>query len=204
MTPEATSSVAVVIPVKAFSRAKLRLAPVLDAAARAHLARELAGVVVAAAGTLTVLVVCEDDEVATWATASGARVVWAPGRGLDGAVGDGVAEARSGGAERAIVAHADLPLAAELAPLAGVGTGVVLVPDRRRDGTNVAVVPTGVGFAFAYGPGSFARHVAEADRLDLSVTVVDDRALAWDVDVPVDLDHPAVAALLDRSRVACR
>ena len=192
-----------VIPVKGFTRAKLRLAPALDAGSRAHLARELATIVVAAAGELAVLVVCEDDDVAAWATGEGAAVVWAPGRGLDGAVADGVARAGAGGADRAIVAHADLPLARQLGHLARVRSDVVIVPDRRRDGTNVTVVPTAAGFAFSYGPGSFARHVAEAERRGLSVAVVEDVALGWDVDVPADLDHPEVAALLDRSRAAC-
>src|SRR5918995_1497275 len=64
-------------------------------------------------------------------------------------------------AERAIVAHADLPLATRLDWVA-VFPGVTLVPDRRRDGTNVAAVPTGAGFAFHYGGGSFAAQRAEA------------------------------------------
>ena len=37
--------------------------------------------------------------------------------------------------------------------------------DRRDDGTNVACVPSGAGFRFSYGPGSFARHCDEAVRL---------------------------------------
>jgi 2-phospho-L-lactate guanylyltransferase len=85
------------------------------------------------------------------------------------------------------VAHGDLPRARGLADLAG-GEGATLVPDRRRDGTNVAVVPAGAGFRFSYGPGSFARHVAEAERLGLPVRVVDDPRLAFDVDWPADLD----------------
>jgi 2-phospho-L-lactate guanylyltransferase len=186
----------VVIPVKAFSAAKQRLAPVLGAPERAALARRLATVVVRAAGALPVLVVCDDDEVATWADARGATVVWAPGRGLDGAVADGVAAAAARGAARALVAHADLPLARDLAVLLGVDAAVVLVPDRRRDGTNVALVPTDAGFAFAYGPGSFDRHAAEAARLGLRCALVEVAALAWDVDVPADLDHDAVTALL--------
>ena len=187
---------AVVVPVKAFAVAKRRLVPALGPAARAGLARRLAAVVVAAARPLPVLVVCEDDEVASWAAGAGAGVVWSPGRGLDGAVADGVAEAAAGGATRVIVAHADLPLARELPALLEVPAEVVLVPDRRRDGTNVAVVPAAAGFSFSYGSRSCDRHVAEGRRLGLSVTVHDDEALAWDVDVPADLDHPAVAALL--------
>ncbi len=187
---------AVVVPVKAFSVAKRRLAPALGPAARAGLARRLAAVVVAAARPLPVLVVCEDDEVAGWAAATGAGVVWSPGRGLDGAVADGVAEAAAGGAARVIVAHADLPLARDLPALLEVPAEVVLVPDRRQDGTNVAVVPAAAGFSFSYGPRSCDRHLAEGRRLGLAVAVHRDDDLSWDVDVPADLDHPAVAALL--------
>jgi 2-phospho-L-lactate guanylyltransferase len=64
------------------------------------------------------------------------------------------------------------------------------VPDRHDDGTNVLAVPTGVGFVFAYGPASFARHRAEAARLGLTLTVLRPPDLTWDVDVPADLDQP--------------
>ena len=68
--------------------------------------------------------------------------------------------------------------------------GVTLVPDRHDDGTNVASVPTGTGFRFAYGPGSFARHQAEADRLGLPLRVEREPRLGWDVDLPDDLVTP--------------
>jgi 2-phospho-L-lactate guanylyltransferase len=183
------TSAAVVVPVKSFRRAKVRLAPALDPHARANLARELAGVVVAAAAPLPVTVVCDDDEVREWAVSLGAAVVWCPGRGLNGAVADGVVALRRQGVDTAIVAHADLPLATELAWVADF-PGVTLVPDRRRDGTNVAAVPTSPDFGFAYGKGSFARHRAEAARLDLPVRIVEDAALGWDVDLPADLAWP--------------
>ncbi len=66
--------------------------------------------------------------------------------------------------------------------------GVVAVPDRHDDGTNVLLVPTGAGFEVAYGPGSFARHRQEADRLGLTFTVVRARQLMRDVDDPTDLE----------------
>jgi 2-phospho-L-lactate guanylyltransferase len=69
---------------------------------------------------------------------------------------------------------------------------VTLVPDRHGDGTNVVVLPAGCGFRFAYGPGSFARHRAEAARLGLAVEVVHDPHLGWDVDHPADLDLPCL------------
>lgn len=178
------------VPVKAFTAAKARLAPALDAAARGALARSMATRVVAAAAPLPVTVVCDDDEVAAWARSVGAGVAWTPGRGLNGAVADGVATLGAAGVGRIVVAHADLPLASGLAALAA-GTGVTLVPDRHGDGTNVLVLPSGTGFRFAYGPGSCAAHRAEAARLGLAVTVVESDALGWDVDVPADLAHPA-------------
>lgn len=181
---------AVLVPVKTFTRAKLRLAPVLDGPARASLARHMATVVVGAAAPLHVAVVCDDDAVAAWATVVGAEVVWAPGRGLDAAVTRGVAHLASSGFERVVVAHADLPLATSLAELTA-GTGVTLVPDRRDEGTNVAVIPADSGFRFSYGPGSFRRHCREAERLDLGLAVVRVPALAWDVDGPADLVLPA-------------
>lgn len=183
------SAAAVVVPVKAFRAAKLRLAAELDPAERATLARQLASTVLAAAKPLPAYVVCDDDEVKSWARNAGAEVVWSPGRGLNGAVTDGVATLQAAGIPKAIVAHADLPLATTLGWLADLD-GVTLVPDRRRDGTNVITVPTDAGFRFAYGKGSFDRHRAEAARLGLPAHVIADPDLSWDVDVPADLAWP--------------
>ena len=177
---------AVLVPVKSFREAKLRLAPALDDAARSALARDLATKVLSAAAPLPVWVVCDDDEVAGWATAHGATVLLRPGRGLNGAVSDGVATLADAGFDQVVVAHGDLPLATSLAWVADFD-GVTLVPDRHDDGTNVACVPSGSGFVFAYGAGSFARHAVEAERLGLAVRIVRDVPLGWDVDVPDDL-----------------
>ncbi len=65
----------VVVPVKAFSHAKMRLAPVLGPEQRAALARKMAEHVLAAAAPLAVVVVCDDEEVAIWATKSGSTPV---------------------------------------------------------------------------------------------------------------------------------
>jgi 2-phospho-L-lactate guanylyltransferase (CobY/MobA/RfbA family) len=65
--------------------------------------------------------------------------------------------------------------------------GVTLVPDRREDGTNVVGVPADGDFVFSYGPGSFARHVAETRRLGLALRIVRAPQLSWDVDLPADL-----------------
>lgn len=181
---------AVLVPVKAFDQAKLRLAPALDAAARASLARTMAERVLSAAGVLPVAVACDDEDVRAWAISLDARVVWTPGLGLNGAVEAGVHALAADGVARVVVAHADLPLATDLAWTADFD-GVTLVPDRRDDGTNVACVPTGTGFRFAYGPGSFVRHCAEAERIGLPLRIERVAELGWDVDTPADLDYVA-------------
>ncbi|WP_426572018.1 2-phospho-L-lactate guanylyltransferase [Aquihabitans sp. McL0605] len=182
-------NVAVVIPVKAFHEAKLRLAPALSPEARAVLAREMATRVVRAAGSMPVTVVCDDDAVRAWATEVGAAVHWTPGLGLIGAVEAGVEAVTLQGAGRILVAHADLPLATGLDHVVG-SDGVVIVPDRWNDGTNVITIPAGCGFRFAYGAGSCERHRGEAARLGLPVAIVDDQVLSWDVDLPDDLQLP--------------
>jgi 2-phospho-L-lactate guanylyltransferase len=182
----------VVVPVKAFDRAKARLADRLGPAERATLARHLADGVLAASHPLPVTVVCDDDAVAAWARAAGADVAWTPGLGLNGAVDAALAELARAGVRRAVVAHADLPFPDGLPALADAGDDeALLVPDRHGDGTNVASVPLGRGFAAAYGAGSFGRHAEQCRRLGLSVRVVDAEGLRWDVDAPDDLDPPA-------------
>jgi 2-phospho-L-lactate guanylyltransferase len=172
----------VLVPVKSFREAKVRLAPALSADERSELARTMATRVVGAAHGLPVSVVCDDDDVAAWADANGASVIWTPGLGLN----------REQGAIEVVVAHGDLPLADDLTRVTGF-PGVTLVPDRHDDGTNVLCLPTGTGFTFAYGPGSFSRHRDEVDRLKLPYRVLRDPRLGWDIDVPADLELPSDA-----------
>lgn len=195
----ATDACAVLLPVKAFHRAKVRLAAALGPSERAALARTMATTVLVAAAPLPVFVVCDDDAVAAWAHEHGAEVLWRPGLGLNAAVRDGFDAIAADGARRVIVAHADLPHADDVASLASI-PGITLVPDRHDDGTNVIVLPTAVDFTFSYGPQSFARHLAEAHRTaalaDPPLTVQVERRprLGWDVDEPGDLVAPEWAA----------
>ena len=79
----------------------------------------------------------------------------------------GVEQLATAGVEWVTVAHGDLPRARDLGALAPFA-GITLVPDRKDDGTNVLRLPVGCGFRFAYGPGSFRSHRAEAVRLGLA------------------------------------
>lgn len=177
---------AVLIPVKAFEQAKRRLGVTLSDPERVALVRSMATNVVAACAPLPVAVVCDDDEVADWAEGLGATVMWEPGQGLNGAVRAGISRLAAAGASWVTVAHGDLPRATGLGTLAPFD-GLTLIPDRHDDGTNVLRLPADSAFTFAYGPGSFRAHRAEAVRLGLPVRVLRIPALAYDVDWPDDL-----------------
>jgi 2-phospho-L-lactate guanylyltransferase len=180
----------VVIPVRAFALGKARLTEHLDDETRTALARTLAERVGAAAGDLPTVVVSSATDVRDWARACGHDVVDDPGT-LDEAAAAGRAWVAAHGCARAVVAHADLPFAHTLAPLVRDGGRpiVAVVPCHRDDGTTVISVPVDAPFEFAYGPGSFRRHAAEVRRRGLGFRVVRDAELAFDVDVPDDLDR---------------
>lgn len=184
------SRVGVVVPVRSFTDAKARLAAVLEPSVRADLARRMAERVLDAAGTMDVVVVSSAPEVREWAGERGTVVVDDPG-GLDGAAAAGCEHFREAGCTRVVVAHADLPRARSLAVLGrDLGQPVVaLVPCHHDDGTNVLSIPASSPFRFAYGPGSFRRHAAEARRLGLALRVVRAPDLAIDVDAPDDLAY---------------
>jgi 2-phospho-L-lactate guanylyltransferase len=189
--------VGVVVPIRAFALGKERLAGELSQAARADLGRDLAERVVAAAAPFPVVVVSSAPEVRAWALARGVDTVADPGS-LDGAAAAGREHAAARGAARVVIAHADLPDAHTFGGLArDAGRPIVAItPCHRDDGSNVLSVPIDAPFVFSYGPGSFRRHAAEARRLGLGFRVVRDATLAFDVDVPADLDaisEPATA-----------
>jgi 2-phospho-L-lactate/phosphoenolpyruvate guanylyltransferase len=186
---------AVLVPVKAFTAAKARLSPVVDAPTRAALARWMATNVIECVRPLPTFVACDDDEVATWADRLGAGVLWGPGLGLNGAVDTGVATIAGKGFDHVVITHGDLPLAEPL-PGVAVADTVVIVPDRRRDGTNVLARPCAAAIPASYGGGSFRRHLDAATATGYRVSVRADVRLAIDVDTADDLAHPLVRPVL--------
>jgi 2-phospho-L-lactate guanylyltransferase len=192
MVPDASriARAGVVIPIRAFAVGKARLSETLEDAPRAELAEHMADRVLAAAGPLPVVVVSSAEDVRAWGDRHHVTVIDDPG-GLDAAVTAGIAWCAGHGMVRAVVAHADLPRApvGSLARFAADDTLPIvdLVPCHRDDGTPVLSVPIPSRFRFAYGPGSFRTHVANARQVGLAVRVVRDPNLGFDVDLPADL-----------------
>lgn len=193
MVPDASrlARAGVVIPIRAFAVGKARLSETLEDAPRVELAQRMADRVLAAAGALPVVVVSSADDVRAWGNRHRVTVIDDPG-GLDAAAAAGIAWCAGHGMVRAVIAHADLPHApaGSLARFAADDALPIvdLVPCHRDDGTPVLSVPIPSRFRFAYGPGSFRAHVANARQVGLAVRVVRDPDLGFDVDLPADLE----------------
>ncbi|MCP1470361.1 2-phospho-L-lactate guanylyltransferase [Sphingobium sp. OAS761] len=177
------------IPAKDFRLAKQRLAPVLGTHQRADLARTLLRHTIGIAQSAfdePVLVVTPDSEVASWARDCGADDI------ILSEAGDLNAELK--GAARQVptlsdllVLHADLPFltAAELRALAQREQTVLIGCDRSGKGTN-ALLLRGRHRFFAFGPGSCAHHLAQANARGLSRRVIRLKGLSRDMDTPGD------------------
>ncbi len=185
--PTSPIRVGVAIPIRNFHSAKSRLAGALTESERSETTRRWAHTVVEAARPHAAFVVTDDDAVAEWAVAAGATAV-VPGRtGLDVAARVGLRHIADAGFDVAVIAHADIPGATTFDHVISRHGEIVLVPDHRRDGTTVIALPCAIEFAFAYGPGSFGRHLRHASTSGHPLRTVEDTALSFDVDHPEDL-----------------
>ncbi len=182
-------SIAAIVPVKDFDRAKRRLAPVLSDAAREELVRAMLEDVLAALAAArrieAVFVVGHDAALDGF----GVPVIReAANRGYNEAVAVALADRRIGGLPAVALVPGDLPLATadEIDRLAAPieAPGLRIVPARDGQGTNgLLMAPPGV-IATRFGPGSFERHRAALERVE----VLDAPGLAFDIDTPQDLN----------------
>ncbi|MEI8023673.1 MAG: 2-phospho-L-lactate guanylyltransferase [Actinomycetota bacterium] len=185
---------AIIIPIKAFHQAKERLSDLLTPAERFVLAKLCAERVLQASVGYQVFVVCDDEEVAQWARAQNAKIVWQSESGLNNAIKAGVKAVRARNFELAMIVHSDLPLATGFSHLFNdrdlqtLKNSITVVPDRHEDGTNVMIVPTASDFEFAYGRNSFIEHQQNAKNCNLTLRIIHDQFLSVDIDTAQDLD----------------
>lgn len=196
-SPSAVDRPTAVVPIRSFHDSKRRLAGALDDNERSDLARAGAEGVIAALTGGPVLVVTDDEEVRAWSAVHRLEVL-APGvAGLSQAATAARDHLRRSGVRRIMVVHADIWSPSGLDVVADLAD-IVIIPDLALDGTNVIVLPTDGEFEFAYGVGSFRRHLIAATRLasssGMSMAVRRDRLLGHDIDTPADLHHPLTGA----------
>jgi 2-phospho-L-lactate/phosphoenolpyruvate guanylyltransferase len=196
-----TSDIYGILPVKALSSAKRRLACCLSPAGRRVLMLHL---YVAALGALLdvlpaeqVAVVSHDRDVLALARSRRARALLQCSYGLNQAVSEGQTWAADAGAGALLVLLADLPLVGAdalremLARRPSADRSVVLAPGQRGGTHALYVRPLG-WLPFAFGAGSFERHASAALGAGAQISVYHSPALALDVDLEDDLDRALV------------
>lgn len=177
----------VAVPIKPFGLAKARLAEAFTDQQRADLGRATAAHTIEVIANFAGLawVVTGDDEVAEWATEIGASVILehSPGKGLNAAA-DRVVEVADD--QRWLIVHADLPLLTEHdieRAWNGIpDEGFLLAPS--HDGGTSAFGGNLRPPSFAYGAGSFHRHLAHTRRSP--VRVIARLGFLQDLDSPSD------------------
>jgi 2-phospho-L-lactate guanylyltransferase len=179
----------VIVPVKATSRGKSRIAvdPVLRQRVAAALATDTVTAAAEARSVCEVVVVADDhDDGAIFSAIPGVRVRLTDASSLNAAIVDGT----TGISGRVAVLPGDLPgltgqeLDAVLALVGSAGHPVVVVADRQGTGTTLLAAVDPARLRPLYGPDSYRRHLAAgAHGLELP----DDSWIRRDVDTVADL-----------------
>ncbi len=191
-------SVWVIIPVKPLNRAKSRLADALTPEQRQQLAetmmRHVLEVVRRVPQVYGTLLISRDQRALAIARDYNARTVQESGQPeLNTALTRATQVIAGWGGEAVLVLPADLPLITpdditKMIALSEDVPSVVIATDQHRDGTNALLVRPPGALDYAFGVGSFARHVERAKAIGATIQEFKSERLALDIDVPADLD----------------
>ncbi len=187
-----------IIPVKPLRRGKSRLAGVLTEEERLDLNSQL---LIHTVDTLKeiseiehVLVVSRDQAALSLARAHGARTVQENGAPeLNVALTRATIVAKRYATRGVLIIPSDLPLISKedvyaMLELVKDPPVVIVVPDRKKEGTNALLVcPVGL-IEYDYGPNSFERHCQRARQAGARLEICELPSLALDMDVPEDLE----------------
>jgi len=188
----------VIIPVKPLNRAKSRLATVLTPEQRQQFAesmfRHVLDTVRQVPQVIGTLVISRDSKALSIARDYDAKTVQETGTPeLNSALTRATQVVATWGVGSVLVLPADLPLvkAEDIVNILMMGRGmpsVVLATDQNQDGTNALFMrPPGV-IPYAYGPGSYSRHLELARDAGIEAKTYFSERLALDIDITEDLD----------------
>lgn len=187
-----------VVPVKVLARAKTRLSPALSFAQRLRLARRFLHNTLALLarhpGAHRTIVVSADAAVLHLARRQNMIALPQTARGgLNRAVALGCALALARGAKAVVVIPTDLPLltAATLRQFTRNASSPVvrIAPDRHNAGTNALYLQPPRSDMARFGRDSLQKHCSAAQAKGLRLEIARARAIAFDVDVPMDLSE---------------
>ena len=185
-----------ILPVKPLSQSKTRLAHVLSPAERValiqHLLEHTLQVLQQVPGIAQTLVVSRDETVLNTAQRYHAHtfIEHAPYE-LKTAVSQAAKYATLQKVDGILIIPADLPFLQgyelqQLLDKATPSTTCVICPDEKKDGTNALFLPPLTNFRFQYGPHSYPKHLAEAERLNLTTHTITTPGICFDLDTEAD------------------
>ncbi len=187
-----------IVPVKPLRRGKSRLAGVLSEDERTVLNYTLLGNTLKALSAVPeveqILVVSRDPAALAMAREFGARTVQEDGSPeLNTALRRATAVAQVYAARGVLILPADLPLItprdiSEFINHSGKPPEIIIAPDRRQDGTNALLVSPAGLIDYNYGPGSYQRHVQQAQKSGVHVEICPLSSFSLDLDLPEDLE----------------
>jgi 2-phospho-L-lactate guanylyltransferase len=190
-------NICVVIPVKARSGAKMRMAPVLTPAERASLTISMLEDMLLSIGQSKVhdaiLVVSRDPRVLREASRFGAKTLKEEGEGgLNSAISQATALCMFKGYEAVLTILADIPLITPrdidaIVEMACEEPVAVIAPSRREDGTNALLRRPPNVFPTKYGRNSFNVHMQIATTRGIPLRIFRSSTIALDVDTVEDL-----------------
>ena len=201
--------VVVVIPIKALTEAKSRLKPFLTDTQRRRLVKAMLRRVIRAAqgAGAEVWVLGADDSTRGLASEEGGEWRREEKKDINESLRLVFEEAWSAGksplflpGDLPFLQHEDLAgLTSTAFPEPTLHVEIILSPAQNGGGTNAVLIPRRQPFRFRLGPDSFSRHVAEAHRLCLHISIYDSPGLARDLDTWQDLQeyeklHPGFLA----------
>jgi 2-phospho-L-lactate/phosphoenolpyruvate guanylyltransferase len=186
-----------VIPVKPLNRAKSRLEKVLSPEQRYELAqmmlRQILSVTSHTPQITGTMVITRDTRAIGIAREYGAKTVQESGYSdLNPALERATGVIRAWRAGAILILPADLPFInsddiAEMVEMGQELSTVVIATDRHSNGTNAMLVrPPGL-MGYAYGTGSFDRHITMAHEVRARVRIYESERTLLDIDEPDDL-----------------
>lgn len=192
----ATGKKAILLPVKAFSQAKARLAPLLSGEERQELMwaffQDAAKVLNECRQADCIALVSSERRALRAARQEGWMVLAEDSQSSESrSVDDACSSLRQRGFQAALRLPVDIPwlLSRDVDQLLGADrpSSAIVVPSRDGSGTNALLRNPPDAFPSCFGPDSLRRHLQAAAQARLTACVVENKRLALDLDTPEDL-----------------
>jgi len=188
-----------VVPVKPLRRGKSRLAGILSTKDREYLNEQLLKRTITSLKPVKeideIIVISYDPAALSLSRKFGIRTLQENrNTNINNALRKATMAAKGFHASKILIVPADLPLISSedienMLNLQARAPEIIIAPDRRMDGTNALLInPIGI-LDYDFGIWSFRKHVEQAERKKIRVEIYDNENLAFDLDIPEDLEY---------------